>query len=67
MARNTWCTDGQDFPSGLRLIVDGKNCLFRQEYDLSELRSTVQGKLVRFLVSDGDHMCTKISLSPRWR
>jgi len=32
---------GQDFPSGLRLIVDGKTCLFSVEYDPTQLRSSM--------------------------
>jgi len=47
---------GQEFPSGLRLVVDGKTCLFHEEYDPTQLRSTMPGKLVRFLVADGDHV-----------
>ena len=41
---------GQDFPSGLRLVVDGKTCLFSVEYDPTQLRSTMAGKLVRLVL-----------------
>jgi acetyl-CoA carboxylase/biotin carboxylase 1 len=40
---------GQDFPSGLRLTVDGKTCLFSVEYDPTQLRSAMAGKLVRLV------------------
>ena len=47
---------GQEFPSGLRLTVDGKTCLFHEEYDPTQLRSAMQGKLVRYLAADGTHV-----------
>lgn len=47
---------GQDFPTGLRLVVDGKTCIFSVEYDPSQLKSSMAGKLVRFLVADGTHL-----------
>ena len=47
---------GQEFPSGLRLTVDSKTCLFHEEYDPTQLRSTMQGKLVRYLTADGVHV-----------
>ena len=47
---------GQEFPSGLRLTVDSKTCLFHEEYDPTQLRSSMQGKLVRYLTADGVHV-----------
>jgi len=47
---------GQEFPSGLRLVIDGKTCLFHEEYDPTQLRSSMPGKLVRFLVPEGAHV-----------
>lgn len=47
---------GQEFPTGLRLTVDGQTCLFREEYDPTQLRSTIQGKLIRYLVGEGEHV-----------
>lgn len=47
---------GQEFPSGLRLTVDGQTCLFSTEYDPTRLTSNVQGKLVRYLVPSGSHV-----------
>ena len=35
---------GQEFPSGLRLIIDGKTCLFHEEYDPTQLRSSMPGQ-----------------------
>lgn len=46
----------RDEPAGTRLSIDGKTCLFPNEYDPTTLRSSVSGKLVRYLVSDGDHV-----------
>ncbi|KAL9647632.1 hypothetical protein ABK040_015123 [Willaertia magna] len=40
-------------PSGLRVQVDGKVCMFTKEYDPSQLRSTVSGKFIRYLVENG--------------
>ena len=39
--------------SGLRLTIQGRTCIFPKEYDPSNLRSTTAGKLVRYLVKDG--------------
>lgn len=47
---------GQEFPTGLRLTVDGQTCLFREEYDPTQLHSTIQGKLIRYLVGEGEHV-----------
>jgi len=47
---------GQEFASGMRLTVDGKVCLFQKEYDPSNLRATMQGKLIRYTVKDGSHI-----------
>ena len=47
---------GQEFASGLRLVIDGKTCLFHEEYNPSELRSSMPGKLVRFIGADGSHI-----------
>lgn len=43
-------------PSGLRMSIDGKTCLFPKEYDPTTLSSSVSGKLVRFLVDTDDHV-----------
>mmetsp|Transcript_29822 Transcript_29822/g.41220 ORF Transcript_29822/g.41220 Transcript_29822/m.41220 type:complete len:2214 (+) Transcript_29822:130-6771(+) len=40
-------------PLGLRLELDGKNILIPTQFDPSELRSDVNGKVVRFLHEDG--------------
>lgn len=43
-------------PTGLRMSIAGKTCLFPKEYDPTTLTSSVSGKLVRFLVNSGDHV-----------
>jgi biotin carboxylase/acetyl-CoA carboxylase carboxyltransferase component/biotin carboxyl carrier protein len=43
-------------PAGMRLSIDGKTCLSPHEYDPATLTAGVSGKLVRYLVSDGDHV-----------
>lgn len=43
-------------PAGLRLSIDGKTCLFPKEYDPTTLTSSVSGKLVRYLVSNEEHV-----------
>ncbi|KAH7366639.1 acetyl-CoA carboxylase [Pyrenochaeta sp. MPI-SDFR-AT-0127] len=39
-----------------RLSVDGKTCLLEQENDPTQLRTPSPGKLVRFLVENGEHV-----------
>lgn len=46
---------GKEEPSGLRLSVDSKTCIFSKEYDPTHLRSTTPGKFVRYLIGDGAH------------
>jgi acetyl-CoA carboxylase/biotin carboxylase 1 len=41
---------------GLRLLVDGKTCSFPKEHDPSQIIALSPGKLVRFLVQDGEHI-----------
>eukprot|EP00698_Gefionella_okellyi_P010265 TRINITY_DN2654_c0_g1_i1.p1 TRINITY_DN2654_c0_g1~~TRINITY_DN2654_c0_g1_i1.p1 ORF type:complete len:2219 (-),score=529.05 TRINITY_DN2654_c0_g1_i1:1486-8142(-) len=41
---------------GLRVTIDDRTCVFTKEYDPSVLRSSMPGKLVRFLVEDGGHV-----------
>lgn len=43
-------------PTGLRMSVNGKTCLFPKEYDPTLLTSSVSGKLIRFLVSNEDRI-----------
>jgi hypothetical protein len=43
----------QEEPLGLRLELDGTNTLLPTMFDPSELRSDVNGKVVRFLHEDG--------------
>jgi len=38
---------------GLRMVLDGATCIFTDEYDPTQLRSAMSGKLARFLVEDG--------------
>lgn len=45
-------------PTGVRMSIAGKTCLFPKEYDPTILLSSVSGKLVRFLVKSGDHVKT---------
>ncbi|KAF8466702.1 acetyl-CoA carboxylase [Kalaharituber pfeilii] len=39
-----------------RLSVDGKTCLLEQENDPTQLRTPSPGKLVKFLVDNGEHV-----------
>jgi hypothetical protein len=47
---------GKEFPSGLRLTVDGQTCLFNEEYDPSEIRSTMQARDFYFLRINSDSL-----------
>lgn len=41
---------------GISLQVDGKTCLLEKENDPTKLRSPSPGKLVRYLIEDGEHV-----------
>lgn len=45
--------DGLEEPLGLRMVLDGQTWLLPNQFDPSELRTDVTGKLIRFLQSDG--------------
>eukprot|EP00923_Selenidium_pygospionis_P052652 GHVN01091171.1.p1 GENE.GHVN01091171.1~~GHVN01091171.1.p1 ORF type:complete len:2264 (-),score=531.53 GHVN01091171.1:305-6862(-) len=47
---------GVEEPMGLRLQVDGSTVFMPKVTDPSEMRSDVNGKVVRYLVTDGDHV-----------
>jgi acetyl-CoA carboxylase/biotin carboxylase 1 len=46
----------QEEVGSVRLMIDSKTCLIEQENDPTQLRSPSPGKLIRFLVDDGDHV-----------
>lgn len=41
---------------GLRLVLDGATCIFTNEYDPTQLRASMSGKLARYLVDDGSFL-----------
>ena len=41
---------------GTRLQIDGLTCLLANETDPSQLLAVSPGKLMRYLVADGDHV-----------
>jgi acetyl-CoA carboxylase / biotin carboxylase 1 len=41
----------------VRVMIDSKTCLIEQENDPTQLLSPSPGKLVRFLVESGEHIC----------
>jgi acetyl-CoA carboxylase/biotin carboxylase 1 len=43
-------------PNGLRVSVDGRVCIFTKEFDPSQIRAKVSGKLVRYLVQNHEHV-----------
>jgi len=45
--------DGLEEPLGLRMMLDGQTWLLPNQFDPSELRTDVTGKLIRFLQADG--------------
>jgi acetyl-CoA carboxylase/biotin carboxylase 1 len=47
---------GHDSHSGFRVMVNGQTCVFSKEYDPSELRTEMAGKLIRYLCNSGEHM-----------
>ncbi|KNC52811.1 acetyl-CoA carboxylase [Thecamonas trahens ATCC 50062] len=42
--------------SGLRIVVNGRTCVFSDEFDPSLIRSLTPGKIVKFLVDDNSHV-----------
>jgi len=52
-AGETHQISAQEEPLGMRLELDGSNILIPTQFDPSELRSDVNGKVVRFLHADG--------------
>jgi len=48
--------EGLEEPLGLRLVLDGNTYFLPNQFDPSELRSDVTGKLIRFLQSDGEEV-----------
>lgn len=51
-----YLTNKGDAAMGMRLNVAGSNVAFSPDYDPTSLRTDVAGKLVKKLVSDGDHV-----------
>jgi len=47
---------GTETVQGLKLVMNGKTCMFSTEYDPTKLRATTAGKLVRYLVENGGHI-----------
>lgn len=41
---------------GLRLLVDSRTCLLANEHDPSQVLALSAGKLMRYLVDNGDHV-----------
>ncbi|KAJ3268627.1 acetyl-coenzyme-A carboxylase [Terramyces sp. JEL0728] len=46
----------KDEPNGTTLVVDGSTFLMEKENDPTQLRSPSPGKLIRYLVKDGEHI-----------
>ena len=42
--------------TGLRLLLNGATCMFSKEYDPTQLRVSMSGKLSRYLVDDQQHI-----------
>eukprot|EP01138_Halocafeteria_seosinensis_P000421 gb/GECG01000434.1/.p1 GENE.gb/GECG01000434.1/~~gb/GECG01000434.1/.p1 ORF type:complete len:2813 (+),score=333.03 gb/GECG01000434.1/:1-8439(+) len=42
--------------TGLRLLLNGATCMFSKEYDPTQLRVSMSGKLSRYLVDDQQHV-----------
>lgn len=51
--------EGLEEPLGLRLVLDGNTYFLPNQFDPSELRSDVTGKLIRFLHSEGEEVEAK--------
>ena len=45
-----------DEAEGYRIVIDNRTVIFEKENDPQILRATSPGKLIKYLVSDGDHV-----------
>jgi len=53
MGGNSHVAYTKDDVGAQRYIIDGQTCLFPDEYDPTQMRALMGGKLVRYLVEDG--------------
>ena len=44
-----------DEAEGYRIVIDNRTVMFEKENDPQILRATSPGKLIKYLVNDGDH------------
>ena len=45
-----------DEAEGYRIVIDNRTVMFEKENDPQILRATSPGKLIKYLVNDGDHV-----------
>ena len=58
----------QDEAEGYRIVIDNRTVIFEKENDPQILRATSPGKLIKYLVNDGDHVDKEqVFLVPRIR
>ena len=57
-----------DEAEGYRIVIDNRTVIFEKENDPQILRATSPGKLIKYLVNDGDHVDKEqVFLVPRSR
>ena len=56
MNNKSHVTYAKEDVSSTRLMIEGKTCILEKENDPTKLRAPSPGKLVRFVVEDGDHV-----------
>ena len=56
MDGKTFSLYAREEAAGLRIIVDGRTCVFSDEFDPSLIRSLTPGKVVKFVVDDASHV-----------
>lgn len=52
----SYVVHGSESAEGLRIEVDGKSCLFTKEVDPTKVIAQLPGRLVKYLVPDGEHV-----------
>jgi acetyl-CoA carboxylase / biotin carboxylase 1 len=47
---------GKKDVNGFRFVIDDHSCMFTADYDPTVIRLTTSGKLVRYLIGEGEHV-----------
>ena len=59
----SYITFAKEDAANTRLIINGKTCLLDKDHDPSLIRTLTPGKLMRFMVKDGEHVDAGTSIA----